>query len=74
MTAQDLHIEIDLLLQKVNTHWNQNLLPQEKDLFLNREVTRFIKQRLNTLSNIKREALFDTVKRTVDLSSILLNK
>ena len=71
MTTQELHIELDLLLQKVNSHWNQNLLPQEKDLFLNREVTRFVKQRLNRLSNLKREAIFDTIKRTVDLVPLL---
>jgi len=33
MTTQELHIELDLLLQKVNSHWNQNLLPQEKIYF-----------------------------------------
>lgn len=71
MTTQELHIEIDLLLQKINTHWNQNLLPQEKDVFLNREVTRFIKQRLNKLSNIKGQALYDTIKRTIDLVPLI---
>ena len=71
MTTQELHIELDLLLQKVNSHWNQNLLPQEKDLFLNREVTRFIKQRLSRLSNLKGTALFDTIKRTIDLVPLL---
>lgn len=71
MTTQELHIELDLLLQKVNSHWNQNLLPQEKDLFLNREVTRFIKQRLSRLSNLKGVALFDTIKRTIDLVPLL---
>ena len=67
MTVQELHIELDLLLQKLNSHYNQNLLPQEKDVFLNREITRFIKQRLNRFSNIKGTALYDTVKRTIDL-------
>lgn len=71
MVTQEAHIELDLLLQKVNTHWNQNFLPQEKDLFLNREVTRFIKQRLNRLSNLKGQALFDTIKRTSDLIPLL---
>lgn len=71
MTTQEAHIELDLLVLKVNTHWNQNFLPQEKDVFLNREVTRFIKQRLNKLSNIKGQALFDTVKRTIDLVPLL---
>lgn len=71
MTTQEAHIELDLLLQKVNTHWNQSFLPQEKDLFLNREVTRFIKQRLNRYSNIKGQAVFDTIKRTADLAPLL---
>ena len=35
------------------------------------KVTRFIKQRLNKLSNIKGQALFDTVKRTIDLVPLL---
>lgn len=71
MTTQEAHIELDLLLQKVNTHWNQSFLPQEKDLFLNREVTRFIKQRLNRFSNMKGQALFDTIKRTIDIVPLL---
>lgn len=71
MTTQELHIELDVLLQKINSHWNQNFLPQEKDLFLNREITRFIERRIDRLGNKKREGLFDTIKRTVELAPLL---
>ena len=71
MTTQELHIELDVLLQRVNSHWNQNFLPQEKDLFLNREITRFIDRRIDRLGNKKREGLFDTIKRTVELSPLI---
>ena len=71
MTTQELHIELDLLLQKVNNHWNQSFLPAEKDLFLNREITRFINRRIDRLSNKKQTGLYDTIKRTVELSPLL---
>lgn len=71
MTTQELHIQLDLLLQKVNSHWNNNFLPQEKDFFLNREILKFIKQRINPSSNIKGEGAYDTIKRISDLSSLV---
>ncbi len=71
MTTQELHIQLHLLLQKVNSHWNSNFLPQEIDTFINREILKFIKQRLNPLSNPKRQVVFDTIKRTQDLNSII---
>ncbi len=71
MTTQELHIQLELLLQKVNSHWNQNFLPQEKDTFINREVLKFIKQRLNPLSNIKKQSIFDILKRNQDLNSLV---
>lgn len=71
MTTQELHIEIDLLLQKINSHWTQNLLPQEKDLFINREITRFINRHIDRLGNKKRTGIFDTIKRTTELAPLL---
>lgn len=71
MTTQELHIQIDQLLQKVSSHWNSNFLPQEKDFYINREITKFIKQRLNPLSNSKRQSMFDTLKRIQDLNSLV---
>lgn len=71
MTTQELHIQLELLLQKVNSHWNQNFLPQEKDLFINREVLKYIKQRINPLSNNKRLSVFDVLKRVQDLNPLI---
>ncbi len=71
MTTQELHINLELLLQKVNSHWNQNFLIQERDTFINREILKFIKQRINPLSNGKRQSVFDILKRTQDLNTLL---
>lgn len=71
MVTQELHIELDILLQKINSHWNQNLLPQEKDLFINREITRYINRRISRLGNKRGEGLFDTVKRTTELAPLI---
>jgi len=68
MTTQELHINIDLLLQKVSSNWNSNFLPQEKDIFINKEILKFVKQRINPLSNIKLEGSYDTIKRTQDIN------
>lgn len=74
MTTQELHIQIDQLLQKVSSHWNSNFLPQEKDFYINREINKFIKQRMSPLSNSKRQSIFDTTKRVLDLSSLIKTK
>ena len=74
MQAQELHIELDILLQKVNSHYNQNFIPQEKDLFINNEVLRYIKRRIDKLSNRKQTGIFDTIKRTTDLSPLLVTR
>lgn len=71
MHIQELHIELDVLLQRINSHWNQNFLPQEKDLFLNKQISSFINKRISRISNVKKEGLFDTIKRTVDLAPLL---
>lgn len=71
MSTQELHIHLDLLLQKVNSNWNKNFLPQEKDVLINKEITKFIKQRINPLSNGKKLSVFDILKRTQDLNLLV---
>ena len=70
MTIEEMHIAIDLELQKINTFTQKNILSQEKDWFLNNEVTKFIKQRTNPVSNMKRQGTDATVKRYEDLSDL----
>jgi hypothetical protein len=72
MTTQELHIAIDILLQKSSSNWNKNFLPQELDFFLNREITKFIKTRFNPRSNTKQLGSFDTIKRVQD-TNVLYN-
>jgi len=74
MTVEEMHIAIDMDLQKVNTYTQKNLLPQEKDFFLNGEVLKFIKQRINPKSNIKGEGIDKTTKRFEDLSDLRVTK
>ena len=74
MQTQELHIELDILLQKVNSHYTQNFLPQEKDLFINNEIVRFVNRRLDRLGNRKGTGIFDTIKRTTELSPLLTTR
>lgn len=71
MSTQELHIELDILLQKINSSWNKDFIPQEYDLLLNKEIDKFIKQRANPLSNDKGLSVFDTIKRVQDLNSLI---
>lgn len=71
MTVQEQHIGIDLLLQKVNSNFISSISSQEKDWFLNDEMLRFIKQRINPLSNDKHQGDQDTQKRYDDLKALI---
>ena len=71
MTTQELHIGIDLLFQKVNSHYNQNIQPAEKDLLINREILRYVNKLINPLNSLKGQAAFDVVKKTVELAPLL---
>jgi len=70
MTASEIHIEINILLQKIDTHWNKNFLPEEIDIIFNNEVLKFIKQRFKPNSNNKNEGIYDTTKRIDDLDAL----
>lgn len=70
MTIEEMHIDVDMDLQKVNTYTQRNLQPQEIDWFLNKEVLKFIKQRTNPRSNVKQQGTDSTVKRYEDLDDL----
>lgn len=74
MTAQEMHLEIDLELQKLNSNITKNILPEEKDWFLNNEVLKFIKQRTDPLSNRKNTGFQDTAKRVEDIKDLIRTK
>lgn len=72
MTVQDLHIAIDLELNKVNSNLYDIILPQEKDYFLNRAQERFIKQRYSPRSNAKQLGFEMSQKRIDDLRKLVV--
>lgn len=72
MTVNDMHIAIDLELNKVNSNLYDIILPQEKDYFLNRAQERFIKQRYSPLSNAKGRGFEMSQKRIDDLRSLVI--
>lgn len=71
MTTQEMHIGLDMDLQILNSYANKDILPQEKDWFLNQEVNKFINQRMSPESNIKRTGFQDTTKRIKDLKDFI---
>jgi hypothetical protein len=72
MIIQDMHIAIDLELNKINSNLYDVILPQEKDYFLNRAQERFIKQRYGAKSNSKGEGFEMSQKRIDDLQNLLV--
>jgi hypothetical protein len=72
MTVNDMHIAIDLELNKVNSNLYDIILPQEKDYFLNRAQERFIKQRYSPLSNAKGRGFEMSQKRIDDLRNLVI--
>lgn len=74
MTTTELHIELDILLQKINSHYNKNILPQEKDIFINKGIMSFINTRINPRSNIRGLGFDNTVKRLEELNPLIVTK
>lgn len=72
MTTTELHIELDLLLQKINSHYNKNILPQEKDVFINKGISRYINTRVSPRSNVKGIGFDNTTKRLEDLNPLVV--
>lgn len=71
MTTREMHIEIDLELQRLDSNITKNFLQQEKDWFLNKEVNKFIAQRLDKQSNRKGTGFQETIKRVEDLKDLI---
>ena len=72
MDITEMHLNIDLELNKLNSNLYEIILPQEKDYFLNRAQERFIKQRYGAMSNSKREGFEMSQKRIDDLRNLLV--
>ncbi len=71
MDVKEMHIGIDIHLQKIDSEAFDNLLAEEKDWYLNSTVKRFIKNRSSSLSNLKRLGFQESQKRYDDLEKLI---
>lgn len=72
MLVKEMHIGVNLLLEKVNSNFIDSIEPEELDWALNEEVLRFIKQRINPKSNDKQQGFQDNQKRFEDLKPLIV--
>lgn len=72
MTVKEMHIGVDLLLQKINSNFIDEFEHEEVDWALNEEVLRFIKQRFSAKSNDKQKGFQDGQKRVDDLKALIM--
>lgn len=70
MLVQQMHIGLDVGVQKMNTNILDNFEPEQKDWVLNEAQNRFVKNRVNPKSNPKQEGFEDTAKRVEDLEDL----
>lgn len=70
MTVSEIHINLGILLQKVNTHRSKNFLPQELDMLFNLTLNTFKNKKVDLLSNPRQVSLFDTHTSLDNLSNL----
>jgi hypothetical protein len=71
MTISDMHIMINLGLQKIASNQVDSFLPQELDLELNKNIQRFIEHRLNKFGNKYRTGFEGSQKRIDDVRTLI---
>jgi hypothetical protein len=72
MTINEMHIAVNLGVQKIASFQVDNLLPEEIDHELNLAMLRFIKQRYNPTSNRLGKGFEQSQKRIDDLSHLVV--
>lgn len=71
MTAIEMGIELDLVLQQVDSERFDTLEPEEADALLTNAMFQFIENRMSNISDIKRLGLQGSIKRTDELRTII---
>jgi len=72
MTIQEMHIAVNLGVQKIASFQVDNLLPQEIDHELNNAMHRFIKLRYSPLGNKYQDGFEQSQKRIDDLRNLVV--
>jgi hypothetical protein len=73
-SVKDIHIDIEILYQKINSNRKRFFQPEEIDRVFNLTMLEFIKTRSNPITNIKRQGREQSVKRTEDLRELKKRK
>jgi len=73
MTIEEMHIAVNLGVQKIASFQVDNLLPQEIDHELNNSMNRFIKQRYSPMGNKYRRGFEQSQKRIDDLRALVVD-
>jgi len=71
MTTREMHVGIDLGLQKINSQITMNIRSEEKDWFLINEVEKYINQRTNKEADLKKRGFQGTAKRVDDVKDLI---
>jgi len=73
MTIEEMHIAVNLGVQKIASFQVDNLLPQEIDHELNSAMNSFIKQRYSPMGNKYRDGFEQSQKRIDDLRALVVD-
>ena len=74
MTAQELHIDLDYHVQKINSNATRNIEPREKDWLLNEQVNLFVNKRTRDISDPKQRGFQEDSKRLKDIQNLICNE
>lgn len=74
MTIQEVHVHLDLICQELNSNIYRNLLPEEKDIILDKAQIRFIREVTTPESNKLQQGFEYTQGRYDDIEELLETK
>ena len=74
MNAQELHIDFDINLQKINSNATRNIEPREIDWLLNKETIKFLNKRTRGISDSKKKGFEEDTKRLKDVEPLIISE
>jgi hypothetical protein len=74
MTAQEIHIDLDYHIQKINSNATRNIEAKEKDWLFNEEVDKFLSSKTRPSSDLKGIGFEGDTKRLEDIKPLIKTK
>lgn len=69
-TVRDIYTNINVNIQNINSNRKRNITEPELDIIFNRNLLRFVNNRISGKVNVKKEGYEDTTKRVSDLHEL----